>query len=211
MKKNVIMFDLNTEKINDVFNIYKQEKIINIKLNIFDLEQLETSCLYLFEETSKSFEIFFLLLKKNKGMMCIVINSKYPEKAELIEQVNYTILQKNITENILYVFEFIQYILKMQTALLFIFLLHELDKHRFLIQNQIYNSFFIELMNSIIHEYGGVKKIFINCISTSNVQMVYQQKIYPYNIDINKHEQLNLLFLCELLLKIKITNKIIKL
>lgn len=210
MKRNVIIVDLNFQADEFITKLHNQERIIYVKCNIYDLECLNDALLYLIEDNCRSFQILSVLLSKFTCINAIIINSTYPDKAMPCDQLTYDSLKSNICRNTVYVLEFINNILRVQNNLLITFFVHALHKKQFLIQNQIYNSFLINLMTTIVNESGLLKKIRVNCVATNNLKMVYQKNIYPYNSFINKKDSVDLFLLYKFLITSDISNKIVK-
>jgi hypothetical protein len=183
MKKNVVIFDFNSETSRLFSKFLYWNSIISVKYNIYDLEKDYDSTLFLIEDYNDSFNVFCLLLKKKCKITHIIVNTKYPNKAELFLQFSFAILKNNIQEHIIYLCEFIKNLINIYTNLRIFFFLHEFKKKQFLICNQMYNSCLLELMSNIYNEYGVIKRIYINCISTNGIKLNYKSRIYPYRED----------------------------
>lgn len=204
--KKLIIFDLN---LNSYF-LFKKYKLLNVKNNIYDLEKNNNSLLYLLENNDTSFEIFTDLLNKDKPICNkIFINTGYPINAKPFIQTSYNELLLNMNNNLAAIMFFIKYLLK-NNKLYIIIALHEFNKRKFLIQNQVYNKGLMEFMYNIHMEYCNLRKVYINCLITNKVHLPYKKNIYPYK-NIIEYKNIDTIYnIFDNVIKSKFTNKIFK-
>ena len=204
MNKIVVVFDLNKNTCE--FNIGKEIKRLFLKYNIYDLEQFNEGYLYLVENNKNAFFILnSLIMKKNKKLDTVIINTVYPSNARLFEQYSFSDMKNILIFNAMNILNFIKFLIIFNINFNIIFLLHEVNKNQFLFENQMYNNIFMSLMNTVHNEYNKTKNIRIVCVATNNVYLSYKKNVYPY---FDAYNSISITF--QFLRSIKIfTNKLI--
>lgn len=204
----MIVFDLNNEFKNKFFKLRKKQLFVYVNINIFDLEKKSDGFLYLLEDNKESFFLFNMLIKKF-SFKELLINTKYPEKAEIFEQISFFKLRDDMKINV-FIIELIKNIIKFGKNIFITIVLHELYKKQFLIESQIHNIIFLELMLNLNNEYKNKKKFIFNCISSNRFNFSYKNKIYPYKYTNIKQNSEDFYYLYKYIKKLNITNKLIK-
>lgn len=176
---NLIIFDNNSD--SSIIQLFsKKKKIFLIKNNIYDLNKYKNlNNLYMIENNFVSFDIFNNLLKGKKNNE-IIINTKYPCSAKIIDQLDFNELKYDINKNLVPTFYFIKKLLLNKKKIFITILLHEFKKKYFLLENQIYNQSYISFINSFSNEIQLIKNLYVNFIVTNNLELDYKKSIYPY-------------------------------
>lgn len=179
MNKIIVVFDLNKNTCE--FNIGKEIKGLFLKYNIYDLEQFNEGYLYLVETNKNAFFILnSLIMKKNRKLETVIINTVYPSNARLFEQYSFSDMKDILMFNLMNTLSFIKSLIIFNINFNIIFLLHEVNKNQFFFENQMYNNVFMSLMATIHNEYNKTKNIRIVCVATNNVYLSYKKNVYPY-------------------------------
>lgn len=176
---NLIFFDNNIDSfLVDIFS--KKNKVFLLKDNIYDLHKYKNiNTLYMIENNFLSFDIFSNLLKEKK-INEIIINTKYPDIAKIVEQLNFNNLKYEVDKNLVPIFYFIKNLFLIEKKIFVTIFLHEFRKKYFLLENQLYNLSYINFINSFNNKANIVKNLYINFITTNNLYIDYKKSIYPY-------------------------------
>ncbi len=216
MKKNnkIIILSKNENLIN---SIIKENKIKPILINehIYNLEESKKKNnipIYPIKLT-KSFNnnekmLFSYIIKKYLNIRSrIIIDTEEPKNAQPFENTNITNITELVNNDINYILSLLKILNNSENEIRLIFLIHKEKKTQnnfFTVKNCI-NKFIIEFMKN----ENNNKNIYINCISTENINLNYKNQIYPFKNKIKLKDISMLTKACDFIIKRNIKNKLI--
>lgn len=216
MKKNnkIILLSDNEKLINSI-NQENKEKIILINKNIHTLEKVKRNnkiIIYpinLKENNNYSEKIIIsnIIKKYSYNISAIIIDTKEPKNAQPFKNIDIKNLNDLLYTDINNTINLLNFNSNLDSKIKLIILINkEIKKinNFFTIKNCI-NKFLIEFMKN----ENNNKNIYINCISTENINLDYKNYIYPFKNKTKLKDIIILAKTCKFIIEKNIKNKII--
>jgi len=216
MKKNnkIIILSKNESLIN---SITKENKIkpILINENIYNLEKSKKKYnitiypINLTESFNNNEKILipYIIKRYFNVISNIIIDTAEPKNAKQFENTNIRNITELVNKDINYILSLLKILNNSENEIRLIFLIHKEKKTQnnfFTVKNCI-NKFIIEFMKN----ENNNKNIYINCISTENINLHYKNQIYPFKNKIKLKDISMLTKACTSIIKRNIKNKLI--